>query len=119
MLTTLGVVAGWISLTPALAAIAAAMACSVAATPLTRIGDIRPALAALFAWAVVFVLGPPLTADPVTTLGSDAAALLPTVAALAIAALVLAAIRSRELRAQSPGRSEPPTAELVLSEPSS
>ena len=119
VLTTLGVGDGWLALTPVLAAIAAAIACSVAATPLTRIGDIRPALAALFAWAIVFVLGPPLTADPVTTLGSDAAALLPTVAALAIAALVLAAIRSRELRAQSPERSEPPTGELVLSEPSS
>ena len=119
LLTALGVADGWLALAPVLAAIGAAIALAVAATPRARVGDIRPALVALLAWAAVFVFGPPLTDDPVTTLGGDTAALAPTAAAVLITALALVLLRYRERRGDPVERSEPAGGELALSEPSS
>ena len=69
VLTVLGVAEGWVALFPVLAAVAAAIALAAVATPRTRIGDVRPALAAIPAWALVAIVGPTLAGDPVTPLG--------------------------------------------------
>ncbi|MQA75730.1 MAG: hypothetical protein GEU88_15545 [Solirubrobacterales bacterium] len=118
LLTALGVRDGWLALAPVLVAIGAAIVFAAAATPRARIGDIRPALAALAVWAAVFVLAPPLTEDTTTTLGGDTSALLPTAAAVVIATVVLVVLRYRERRGERAGRSERAGGELALSEPS-
>ena len=66
--------AGWRS-PPMLAAVAAAIAFAALATPRTRLGDLRPALAAVLGWAVVSVVGPTVAGDPITPLGDGPAAL--------------------------------------------
>jgi hypothetical protein len=97
--TVLGVHNGWLAVAPVLAAVVAAIAFAALATPQVRIGDVRPAVAALFGWALASVVGPSVAGDPVTPLGDGPAAL--TLVALAVAASVttLLALRYRERRA--------------------
>jgi hypothetical protein len=99
VLTVLGVHNGWLAAAPLLAAVAAAIAFAALATPRVRIGDVRPAVAALLGWALASVVGPSVAGDPVTPLGDGPAAL--TLVALAVAGSVTAllALRYRERRA--------------------
>jgi hypothetical protein len=99
VLTVLGVHNGWLAVAPLLAAVAAAIAFCALATPRVRIGDVRPAVAALLGWALASVVGPTVAGDPVTPLDDGPAAL--TLVALAVAASLttLLSLRYRERRA--------------------
>jgi hypothetical protein len=105
VLTTLGVHNGWLAVAPILAAVVAAAVFAALATPRMRLGDIRPALAAVLGWAVVSIVGPTVAGDPVTPLdGGPAALSLIAVAAVASLAALLG-LRYRERRAErAPGR---------------
>ncbi|TMK73032.1 MAG: hypothetical protein E6G48_06100 [Actinobacteria bacterium] len=105
VLTALGVHNGRLAVTPVLAAVAAAIVLAALATPRTRLGDVRPALAALLGWAVVSIAGPTVAGDPVTPL-DDGPAALSLIAVAAVASLAgLLALRYRERRAErAPGR---------------
>ena len=105
VLTALGVHNGRLAVTPVLAAVAAAIVLAALATPRTRLGDVRPALAAVLGWAVVSIVGPTVAGDPVTPL-DDGPAALSLIAVAAVASLAgLLALRYRERRAErAPGR---------------
>jgi hypothetical protein len=98
VLTVLGAGDGWLAAAPVFVALAAAVALATVATPRTRIGSVRPALAALFGWALVAVIGPTIAGDPITPLDDGSAALELIGLALAASALVLGVLRYRELR---------------------
>ncbi len=102
VLSVVGVHNGWLALAPLLGAIAAAIALAAMATPQTRLGDVRPALAALLGWTVIAVVGPTVAGDPITPLSHGRAAL--TLVAIAVAASVttLATLRRLEVRAERP-----------------
>jgi hypothetical protein len=100
LLTVLGVHNGWIAVAPVLAAVAAAIAFAARATPRTRIGDLRPAVAALLGWAVVAVVGPTAAGDPVTPLGDGPAALTLVAVAVGAALTALLTLRYRERRTE-------------------
>ena len=68
VLTVLGVHNGWLAVAPLLAAVIAAIAFCALATPRFRTEDMRPAVAALLAWAVVAVVGPSVAGDPIVPL---------------------------------------------------
>jgi len=105
VLTALGVHNGRLAVAPVLAAVAAAIVFAALATPRTRLGDVRPALAALLGWAVVSIVGPTVAGDPVTPL-ADGPAALSLIAVAAVASLAaLLGLRYRERRAErAPGR---------------
>lgn len=110
VLTALGVTNAWLALLPVFAAIFAAVAFAVAATPTVRIGGVGAATCAVIAWCVVFVVGPTISGDPVTPLDHGSAALALAAAGAATSLITLAALRLRELRARRPGpqvRAEP------------
>lgn len=90
VLTVLGVSDAWLAVAPVLLAVAAAAALAVVATPRTRIGDVRTALKAVLAWAIVATVGPTLAGDPVTPLngGGRALSLIAFAACLAMATLL-------------------------------
>jgi hypothetical protein len=100
VLTVLGVHNGWLAIAPVLAAVVAAIAFAALATPAIRIGDIRPALTALLAWAIVSVVGPTVAGDPVTPLddGSSALALVTLAAGASLGTLLV--LRYRERRSE-------------------
>jgi hypothetical protein len=98
LLTVLGVHSGWLAAAPLLAAVAAAIALCVLATPPVRIGDARPALAALLGWAAVAVLGPSVVGDPIVPLDDGRAALSLVACAVAAATTTLLVLRYRERR---------------------
>jgi hypothetical protein len=100
LLTVLGVHNGWIAVAPVLAAVVAAIAFAARATPRTRIGDLRPAVAALLGWAVVAVVGPTAAGDPVTPLGGGPAALTLVAVAVGAALTALLTLRYRERRTE-------------------
>jgi hypothetical protein len=100
LLSVLGVRNGWIAAAPVLAAVAAAIAFAARATPRTRIGDLRPAVAALLGWAVVAVVGPTAAGDPVTPLGDGPAALTLVAVAVGAALTALLTLRYRERRTE-------------------
>ena len=99
MLTVLGVGDGWLAIAPVLAAVGAAIAFAALATPRTRVGSLRPALAAVLGWAVVSIVGPTAAGDPVTPLDHGAAALSLIAVAVATSLTALLALRYRERRA--------------------
>ncbi len=99
LLTVVGVHNGWLAVAPVLAAVAAAIAFCALATPRLRIGDVRPAVAALFGWAVASVVGPSVAGDPITPLGSGQAALTLVALAATASATTLLVLRYRESRA--------------------
>jgi hypothetical protein len=100
LLTVLGVHSGWLAVAPVLAAAAAAAAFAVLATPRTRVGDLRLAVAALLGWAVVSIVGPTAAGDPVTPLGDGPAALTLVAVAVAASLSALLVLRYRERRAE-------------------
>jgi hypothetical protein len=99
LLTVLGVHNGWLAVAPVLAAVAAAIALCTLATPPLRLGDVRPAAAALLGWAVVSVVGPSVAGDPIAPLDDGRAALTLVALATAASATALLALRYRERRA--------------------
>jgi hypothetical protein len=117
LLTVLGVSNAWLAILPVLAAVAAAIGFAALATPRTRIGAARPALAATLAWVLVAVIGPTLALDPVTPLQGGTESLSLIAAAAAISLATLAVLRYRERRGErSPERvpaSEPVRGERV------
>jgi len=100
VLTVLGVSEARLAMLPVLAAVAAAIALAALATPRTRLGDVRPALAATLGWTVVAIVGPTLALDPVTPLdgGAETMSLIALAAGASIATLCL--LRYRERRAE-------------------
>jgi hypothetical protein len=100
LLTVLGVQNGWLAVAPVLAAVATAVVFAAMATPRTRLGNVRPALAAVLGWAVVSIAGPTVAGDPVTPLG-DGPAALSLIGGAAVASMTaLLALRYRERRAE-------------------
>jgi hypothetical protein len=99
VLTILGVGNGWLAVAPVLAAAAAAATLAILATPGGRLGDIRPALAAVLGWAVLSVVGPTVAGDPITPLDGSPAALTLVAVAAAASTTVLLVLRYRERRA--------------------
>jgi hypothetical protein len=105
VLTALGVHNGWLAVAPVLAAVAAAIVLAALATPRTRVGDVRPALAAVLGWTVVSIVGPTVAGDPVTPLDDGPAALSLIAVAVVASLSVVLALRYLERRAErAPGR---------------
>ena len=101
LLTVFGVHNGWLAAAPLLAAIAAAVACAVLATPRTRVGPIRGGLVALLAWSVVAITGATIAGDPLTPIDGDPAALT-LIAGAGLASVVgLVILRLRDRRSES------------------
>jgi hypothetical protein len=100
LLTVLGVRNGWLAVAPVLAAVATAITFAALATAPTRLGNVRPALAAVLGWAVVSIVGPTVAGDPVTPLDDGPAALSLIAAGVLAAFTVLLALRYRERRAE-------------------
>jgi hypothetical protein len=95
LLTPLGVHNGWLAAIPLFAAVAAAVALAVKATPRTRLGDVRIAALAILGWVVLSTVGPTLAGDPNTPLshGTPALALIGGSAAVALATMVVLGVR--------------------------
>ncbi len=100
LLTVLGVQNGWLAVAPVLAAVATAIVFAALATPRTRLGSVRPALASVLGWAVVSITGPSLAGDPVTPLGDGPGALSLIAVAVVASLTALLALRYRERRAE-------------------
>jgi hypothetical protein len=100
LLTVLGVQNGWLAIAPVLAAVATAVVFAAMATPRTRLGNVRPALAAVLGWAVVSIAGPTVAGDPVTPLGDGPAALSLIGVAVMASMTALLVLRYRERRAE-------------------
>jgi len=105
--TVLGVSDAWLAVAPVLVAVIAAVALAVIATPRTRIGDVRPAVAAVLGWALVAFIGPTAAGDPVTPLdgGRETAQLIAVAAGASLATLLV--LHYRERRAERSGRQLP------------
>jgi hypothetical protein len=112
VLTALGVHNGWLAAAPVVAAAGTAIALAALATPRVRVGDLRPALAAVLAWDLVSVVGPTLAGDPVTPLDDDPAALTLVAIATAASLTTLLVLRYRQRRAERAAES------LLVPEPS-
>lgn len=69
--TVLGVSNAWVAIAPVVLLLGASVWFALKATPVSAVGDLRPALALLAAWAVVSVLGPSLAGDKATPLDGD------------------------------------------------
>jgi hypothetical protein len=109
LLTVLGVHNGWLAALPLLAAVAAAIAFCALATPPLRVGDVRPAVAALLGWAAVSVVGPSVVGDPIVPLDDGRGALTLVAFAVAASATTLLVLRYRERRgARATERLVPP-----------
>ncbi len=100
LLTVLGVQNGWLAVAPVLAAVATAIVFAALATPRTRLGNVRPALATVLGWAVVSITGPSVAGDPVTPLGDGPGALSLIAVAVVASLTALLALRYRERRAE-------------------
>jgi hypothetical protein len=111
LLTVFGVHSNWLAAAPILAAIAAAVTCSVLATPRTRLGPIRGGLGALLAWSLVALTGGTIAGDPVTPIDGDPAALtlLAGAGLASVVGLVVLRLRDR--------RSEPISSALAVGAP--
>jgi hypothetical protein len=103
VLTALGVEHGWLAALPVLAALAAAIVLAVRATPRAPLGDIRPAIGVVAAWAALSAIGPTLAGDVNTPLDGSAPALAIVAASAILAVGCLLVLRLRERRDDSPG----------------
>ena len=103
VLSALGVTDAWVAIAPVLVAIGAGVALAAVATPATRIGDIRPALAAVLGWAAVAIVGPSAAGDPITPLSGGRETVQLIALALAGSMATLAVLRYRERRAERAG----------------
>ena len=108
LLTAFGVREAWVAIAPVLLAMLAALVLAVVATPRTRIGDVRPALAATLAWAIISIFGPELAGDFVVPLDGDRDAVKLVVLAAGASVLTLLVLRYFERRAERAGRSPGP-----------
>jgi hypothetical protein len=70
------------------------------ATPRARIGDVRPAIAAVLGWAIVAFVGPTAAGDPITPLdgGRETVKLIAVAAVASLATLLV--LRYRERRGE-------------------
>jgi hypothetical protein len=118
LLTALGVSNAWLALVPVAAAIAAAIVFAVKATPPAPVRDLRPAIGAVLAWAIVAAVGPSIAGDAAAPLGGDTAALALFAGGALLALVTLVAIRVREAVAQ-PERERRTRTPLALGEPTS
>ena len=100
VLTVLGVSDAWLAVVPVLVAIAAAVAFAALATPRTSLGNVRPALTAILGWAVIAIVGPTLSGDPVTPLSGGSESIQLIALAAAGSALTLLVLSHRERRAE-------------------
>ena len=100
LLTALGVHESWIAMLPVLLALAASIALAAAATPLSPIGRVRTALAAVAGWAALSVFGPTLAGDPVTPISGGNWTLWLIAGGAIGAALTLLVLRYRALRGE-------------------
>jgi hypothetical protein len=124
LLSVLGVESNWVAIVPVVAAVAAAAAFAVRATPAGDLAarlDGRLALGALAGWVAISVFGPTLAEEPVTPLdGSPEALLVVGVGALAaLAALIVLHYRGRAGRRSEPESRRTSTGELALGDLSS
>lgn len=104
LLTALGVHENWLAILPFVALAGAACVLAVRATPLPRLGSLRPAMIALAAWAIVFTIGPTLAGDPYTPVNHGGAAFQLLVAGVGASLLVLGVRRYQEVREERSGR---------------
>ena len=111
LLTALGVRDAWLAIAPVLLAVAAAIGLTVAATPRTRLGDLRPAVAAVLGWAVIAIVGPTAAGDPTTPLSGGRETVQLVAVAVAASLATLLVLRYRERRAERAG------AQLAAPEP--
>lgn len=92
VLTVLGVSNAWVAMAPVIAALSAAVVLALRATPRSTVRDLRPALAAVIAWAAIAAAGPTIAGNEARPLGSDPGALwligAGTLTALAVLALI-------------------------------
>jgi 4-amino-4-deoxy-L-arabinose transferase-like glycosyltransferase len=100
VLTVLGLSDAWLAIVPVLVALAAAVAFAALATPRTPLGNVRPALTAILGWAVIAIVGPTLTGDPVTPLSGGSESIQLIALAAAGSALTLLVLSHRERRAE-------------------
>jgi hypothetical protein len=105
--TVLGVRDAWLAVAPVLLALAAAVVFAALATPRTRLGDVRPALAAVLGWAVIAIVGPTAAGDPFTPLRGGGETMQLIALALAGSVATLLVLRHRERRAQRAGAQLP------------
>jgi hypothetical protein len=100
LLTVLGVHNGWLAAAPVIAAVVAAVAFCVLATPPLEAPELRPAVAAVLGWAVISIVGPSVAGDATTPLGDGPAALTLVGVAVVASLGTLLALRYREGRAE-------------------
>src|SRR5262249_21136786 len=100
LVSAFGIGTPWISIAPVLALILGAIVLAALATPATRLGDIRPALAIALGWALLSFFGPTIAADPITPLDGGRETLWVIVIGVAASAATLLALRYRERRSE-------------------
>ncbi|CAN5564256.1 hypothetical protein BH20ACT15_BH20ACT15_04560 [soil metagenome] len=96
LLSAFGVRNPWVAIAPVVLLAFAAIFFAARATPTTRLGDLRPAVAALAAWALLSAVGPSLTQSPVRPLDGDPNALVLIAIGAGCSLLALGAIGLRE-----------------------
>ncbi len=110
----LGIADAWVALMPVLVAVGAAIALAARATPATRLGDVRPALAMALGWAIVAVAGPTIAADPVTPLSGGRDAIWLVALGTGASIVTLLVLRYRERRDERvPAVGESPLGEPI------
>ena len=109
LLTVLGVGSAWVAIAPVFAAVIAAVALAVRATPATPVADLRPAVAAVLCWTAIAVVGPSIAGDEATPLDGDPN-LIYLVAVGAAASLVALLVLGRRQRDRQPGEADDPSA---------
>lgn len=110
VLTVLGVSDPWLAIAPVLLLALAAALVAARATPVARLGSVRPALALLAGWALVSATGPTLAGDPVSPFdgGPEALFLVAGAALISAAALVVLGRRDRRAQSAAEGRESAP-----------
>jgi hypothetical protein len=103
VLTAVGVENGWLAILPVLAALAGAIAFAVRATPRSRLGDVRPVIGVVVAWAVLSAVGPTIAGDANTPLHNSTPVLALVAASALLSVGCLLSLRMRERRGESPG----------------
>ena len=102
LLTVFGVSNAWIAIAPVVLAGLAAIALAARATPSTPLGDVRPAVGAVFAWAAIAALGPTVADSEKTPLDGDPNALVMIALFAGLSLLVVGALALRDRRSDQP-----------------
>jgi hypothetical protein len=124
LLTAFGVSNAWLAIAPFLAAVLTAVALAAKATPAVQLSDLRPAVAAVIAWAGLSTIGPTIAGDNSVLERGNSSAIWLILAGALLSIGTLAVIHARGRRAQSGAgraRSREPALgpELALDESSS